>query len=130
MPALKIRKSNGNTVIDLKYKSHSVIPGKPALKGLPATFGQASDVATVIVELEDTNAKLSVAVSYSVFPKYNAIARSTCVKNHGEEVFHVDKAVSFSVDLPTEERDLLHLSGDWTREAEIIKKKVQQGVQG
>ena len=38
-PAVRIRHLEGHAVSDLQYESHEVIRGKPALPGLPATFG-------------------------------------------------------------------------------------------
>ena len=76
LPAIHILHADGNTVTELNYQSHEVMDGKPSLPGLPATFGDDGDVSTIIVKLYDNYSDVSAALSYSVFPKYNAIARS------------------------------------------------------
>jgi alpha-galactosidase len=130
LPAIKIRKANGNTVIGLKYQSHEVISGKTGLPGLPATFGGQEDASTVIIKMHDEIAKISVEVSYSIFPGYNAIVRSLNIKNEGQEKISVEHAASFSVDMPSGEWGMMQLSGDWAREARIVKRPVVLGTQG
>ena len=51
IPAFQIRQSEGYTVSDFQYQSHDVINGKPALPGLPSTFGSEDDVTTLVVHL-------------------------------------------------------------------------------
>ncbi|MDR0931556.1 MAG: hypothetical protein LBM70_00840, partial [Victivallales bacterium] len=38
-PSAIVRQENGHSVTDFKYRSHRISKGKPALAGLPATFG-------------------------------------------------------------------------------------------
>ena len=130
LPAIKIRKSNGNTIVALKYKSHEVVPGKPGLAGLPATFGGAEDASTVVIKMQDDIAKISVKVSYSIFPGHNAIVRSMMIENGGQKEISVEHAASFSVDVPSGEWEMMQLSGDWAREARIVKRPVVLGTQG
>ena len=40
--ALSVRNGDGNAVTDVRYVSHKITPGKPALEGLPATFADDS----------------------------------------------------------------------------------------
>jgi alpha-galactosidase len=114
----------------LEYGSYEIIPGKPKLDGLPATFGEQADVSTLIIHLTDPVASISVSVSYSIFPLYDAIARSMRIVNEGQEEVIVEQAASFSVDMPSGEWEMLQLSGDWAREARIVKRPVVLGTQG
>lgn len=130
LPAIKIRKKGGNTVVRLEYAGHEVVPGKPGLDGLPATFGEAGDVTTLIVEMTDPRAKIRVFSSYSIFTAYDAVVRSMKIVNEGTEEIVVEQAASFSVDMPSGEWEMMQLSGDWAREARIVKRPVVLGTQG
>ena len=130
LPAIKIRKKNGNTILRLEYESHEVVKGKPSLEGLPATFGEEKDVSTLIVKMRDPQAKVTVFTSYSIFVEYDAIVRSMRIVNESQDETVIEQAASFSVDMPSGEWEMMQLSGDWAREARIIKRPVVLGTQG
>ncbi|CAK1356564.1 Alpha-galactosidase C [Cercospora beticola] len=130
LPAIHIRHADGNTVTAFAYQSHEVIEGKPALPGLPATFGNASDVSTVKVTLYDNYSDVTAVLSYSVFPRYNAIARSFQIHNNGTEDIVIERAASFSVDLPNLDLNMVELQGDWSHEMNKVIRKVQYGETG
>lgn len=129
-PAVQIRQAAGYTVSSLQYASHDVIQGKPALPGLPATFGGEDDVTTLVVHLYDNYSSVTADLSYSVFHKHDAIVRSVNITNKGNETITLDKVASLSVDLPYEELDMIELRGDWAREAQRVRRKVEYGTQG
>lgn len=130
IPALQIRQSEGYTVSDLKYKSHRVSQGKPGLPGLPSTFGADDEVSTLVVSLYDNYSSIAVDLSYSIFPKYDAIVRSVNITNQGQGNITIEKAASLSVDLPFEDLEMIELRGDWAREAMRERRKIGYGTQG
>lgn len=130
IPAFQIRQTAGHTVSDFQYKSHDIVTGKPALPGLPATFGGEDDVTTLVVHLYDNYSAVAADLSYSVFPKHDAIVRSVSITNEGSGNITLDKLASLSVDLPFEELDMIELRGDWAREAQRVRRKVEYGTQG
>ena len=127
-PAIRIRQSH--TVSALQYRSHTVTKGKPALPGLPATFGSEEDVTTLVINLHDEYSAISTDLMYSVFPKYDAIVRSVSVTNQGDASVTIEDLASLSVDLPCEELDMIYLSGEWAREAHRQRRRVHYGIQG
>jgi alpha-galactosidase len=129
-PAIRIRQTEGYAVSDLQYQSHTVTAGKPGLPGLPATFGTADDVTTLVVHLYDNYSSVAADLSYSIFPKYDAIVRSVNVTNMGKGNITVEALASMSVDFPYEDLDMITLSGDWAREAHRQRRKVERGTQG
>ncbi|KAL5355806.1 putative alpha-galactosidase C [Aspergillus floccosus] len=130
IPAIRIRQTAGYTVSELLYRSHTVIPGKPALPGLPATFGSEEDVTTLVVHLYDEISEVAADLSYSIFPKYDAIVRSVNVTNQGAGNITIETLASLSVDFPYEDLDMVYLRGDWAREAHSERRKVEYGTQG
>lgn len=127
LPAIHLSHADGNTVTALKYQSHEVVDGKPSLPGLPATFGDDGDVQTIIVKLYDNISDVSAALSYSMFPKYNAVARSFQLTNNGSEEISIERAASFSTDLPNMDLDMIELQGDWSHEMNKVKRPIQYG---
>jgi len=130
IPALQIRQSEGYTVSDLQYRSHQVSQGKPGLPGLPATFGNEDEVSTLTVSLYDNYSSIAVDLSYSIFPKYDAIVRSVNITNEGQGNITIEKAASLSIDLPFGDMEMIELRGDWAREAMRLRRKVDYGTQG
>lgn len=100
VPAVRIRQSEGYTVTDSRYQSHDVVQGKPALPGLPSTFGNNDEVTTLVVHMYDNYSAIAADLTYSVFPRLDAIVRSVNITNQGENNITVEKLASFSVDLP------------------------------
>ncbi|RAH86358.1 alpha-galactosidase C [Aspergillus japonicus CBS 114.51] len=130
IPAVRIRQSPGYTVSDLQYTSHEVIPGKNALPGLPSTFGNAQEVTTLVVHLYDNYSSVAADLSYSIFPKYDAVVRSVNITNQGSANITIEALASLSIDFPYEDLDMISLRGDWAREAQVQRRKVDYGVQG
>ena len=127
LPAIHILHSDGDTVSAFSYQSHEIVPGKPGLPGLPATYGGESDVTTLIVNLYDNYSDVSAALSYSVFPKYNAIARSFQITNNGSNEISIERAASFSTDLPNLDLNMIELQGDWAHEMNRVTRNVEYG---
>ncbi|KAI8634051.1 glycoside hydrolase family 36 protein [Xylariaceae sp. FL1651] len=129
-PAIHIQHPSGDTVSAFSYTGYDVSAGKPELPGLPATYGADGDVSTIIVHLYDNYSAISADLYYSIFPRYNAIARSFRVTNKGNQSAAILRASSWSIDTANEELDLLDLHGDWAAEARINRRSVGYGEQG
>jgi alpha-galactosidase len=130
VPAVRIRQAQGHTVSAFRYDSHTVAKGKPALPGLPATFGTEEGASTLVVHLYDQHSEVAADLMYSVFPKCDAIVRSVSITNKGEGTISIEALSSMSVDLPCEDFDMISLRGDWAREAHRQRRKVDYGIQG
>lgn len=129
-PAVQIKQAKGYTVSDFRYKSHSVVNGKPALDGLPCTFGQDDEVSTLVIRLWDSCSSVAADLSYSIFPKHDAIVRSVKITNQSDEEVTIEKLASISVDLSHREYEMLQLKGEWSRECTRTRRKVDYGLQG
>ncbi|KAK9233816.1 Melibiase-domain-containing protein [Lipomyces kononenkoae] len=129
-PAVSIKHSRGYTLSDLKYKSHTVVSGKPDLPNLPSTFGRDDEVSTLLIHLWDNTSSVAADLSYSIFPQHDAIVRSVKITNKGSSAISVEKLSSFSVDFPHEDYEMLQLHGEWTRECTRTRRKIDYGLQG
>ena len=129
-PAVELRQPNGSRIPSFVYHSHTVAPGKPALKGLPATYcEQDSEAETLTIRLRDELLNVSVYLNYTLFASHPALARSARIVNEGGLELHLTHAMSLSLDLPDMEYELLHFSGAWGRERHLKVRKLEQGVQ-
>jgi alpha-galactosidase len=129
-PALAVQSKAGHTACSLSYQSHRIFAGKPALPGLPATFGAEDACTTLCVCCTDAALGLQVELFYTTFPKEDCIACSARITNGGQEPILLTKACSASLALPEGEYDLLTLPGAWTRERHLQRRRIGQGIQG
>lgn len=130
-PAYQVRLANGTRATELTYRSHRIVPGKPALEGLPAVYvEQDHEAETLELELEDRVSGLVVVLSYTVFAEFYAIARSARLTNGSSEPLQLERALSASVDFPDAAYDALYLSGAWARERHVQRRRLAPGVTG
>ncbi len=129
LPALEAKFADGSTLIELRYQRHRIFPGKPALRGLPATYiEEASEATTLEVDLEDALKGLVVTLCYTAFTNHAVIARSVFVANHGTERIMLRCVHSAAMDLPDAEYDLIHLPGAHVRERELVRVPLDRSV--
>ncbi len=113
------------------YDGFAILPGKPALEGLPATFGGPSDCQTLRLTLRDRAAGVLVELSYTAFENLDAITRSVRVACEGERSVTLERVLSSCLDLPwTDGMELLTLPGSWARERKIQRRPIGRGFQG
>ncbi|OME45296.1 MULTISPECIES: alpha-galactosidase [Paenibacillus] len=129
-PALEVHLVDGTTVTDFRYKSHTINKGKPALKGLPATYVESEEEAeTLEIILQDDKTGLIAALSYTVFNNQDVITRSVRIENLGKDNLVLKRVLSANVDFHDSDYDMLQLSGTWTRERHIHKRPLVPGIQ-
>ena len=129
-PAVELCQPNGSRITDFVYHSHTVMPGKPALPGLPATYCEADGEAeTLTVCLRDPLLEVELYLNYTIFAGQPALARSACLKNRGGQDLHLTAAMSLSLDLPDSGYEFVHFSGAWSRERFMKVRQLEQGIQ-
>lgn len=93
-PALEVHLVDGTTVTDFRYKSYTINKGKPALKGLPATYVESDEEAeTLEIILQDDKTGLIAALSYTVFNDQDVITRSVRIENLGKDNLVLKKSI-------------------------------------
>ena len=129
-PAVEVLQNNGSRISDFKYQSFSVVPGKPKLSGLPATYTEEDGEAeTLFLTLKDPVTGLLLKLSYTIFTKGGVIARNAYFENEGEESLHLTTAMSLCMDLPDYDYEWIQFSGAWSRERHEKVRKLEQGIQ-
>lgn len=127
VPSAKVRRSDGYNATDMKYRSHRIYRGKPAIAGLPATFGKEEEVETLELLLADGDVEFTLF--YTVFEHLPVIARSVKVSNRSGETVYIEKAASCTLDFAYGDFDLLHLPGAWARERHAERRKLNHSIQ-
>ena len=127
--AISIRTEQGHVASQLLYKDYEIMEGKPALEGLPATFGDKDSCTTLKVICEDSIVGMQVELFYTAFSDTDVITRSVKVTNTGEEAFYLTKVFSASFDMDNAEYDMLSLHGSWARERHMQRKPLGYGIQ-
>ena len=130
IPCLKVRTAGGFSGCELHYKSHKIYEGKPALEGLPASFGSKEECQTLDLICEDPCLGLEVTLRYTVFEDTNVITRSLLVANHSGEELFLDRVLSACIDMDDEGFRMLTLNGSWARERHICIEPLRSGHQG
>ena len=127
--AVEILQENGSRLTDFVYQGYEVTEGKPQISGLPATYGDPKEVATLRLILKDEMAGLELELFYSIFRDEAVIARSACIRNTGSQKVQVTRAMSLNLDLPDAEYDWIQFSGSWGRERYPKEHRLVQGIQ-
>ena len=129
-PAFEILQKNGSRITDFKYRSNHIFKGKKKLKGLPATYVESEDEATTLeIILYDDLINVELTLSYTIFEDHPIITRSAGYKNCGSDELYITGCMSSSLDLPSDEYEMVQLSGAWSRERYIKTRKLQPGIQ-
>ena len=129
--SLQIRNADGNAATDMRYVSHKIYPGKPALPGLPALYANTDDdCATLEVLTEDKVTGAQAMLLYTAFEKHAAITRSVVIRNASDKPFEIEKVMSFNLDLPDADYDLLTLYGRHNKERMLERRPLGHGRQG
>lgn len=132
-PALEVyQPATGSRILALRYVSHRIEAGKPALAGLPATFVEnPADADTLTLVLEDKLLGLRVELLYTAFARHPVVTRSARIINAGSAPLELRRALSASVDFNASFSDhkFIQLSGGWARERDAHVSALRPGVQ-
>ncbi len=129
VPAIQLEWPDGSRITDFRYASHRIFEGKPGLDGLPASYVEdSSEAVTLEITLQDSLYPMFAVLSYTVFRDENVLARSVKISSHMVEEVTLLKIASMSVDFREDSWEMLHLSGAWGSERQIIKRPVEQGI--
>ena len=127
--ALCVRSMAGHRASELWYEGYEIVQGKPALDGLPATWGSESDCSTLKIYCRDALLGMKVTLLYSVFAGSDALTRSVIVENEGKEPFYLEKVLSACIDMDDRDFEMITLPGSWARERHIQRRPLAYGRQ-
>lgn len=126
---LDVENEQGCIGCELLFKNYEIRKGKPALKGLPASFGTEDEVETLLIYCEDSVLHLEVCLQYSVFARTDVVTRSAEIRNSGGQKLRLQKAYSACLDMENRDFEMITLCGSWARERHIERGPVRFGRQ-
>lgn len=130
-PAYEILQKNGSRVTDFHYLKHDINPGKPKLKGLPATYVESDSEATTLeITLVDPLIKTKMILTYTLYEDWPVITRNTRFECELEDGITLTNAQSLCLDLPDSDYEIIDLTGAWGTERNIKVHQLHQGTQG
>ena len=126
--AIEIVDDGGYSAVGLTYDGYEINDGKPRLTGLPATFeNETSKAKTLIIYASDKVTGLKAELMYSIFEGSDAIVRSVKIINSSDKDIFLTKVMSASLDMDSEDFELLTLHGSWARERQIDQRPIGYG---
>ncbi|MCY0879676.1 MAG: alpha-galactosidase [Firmicutes bacterium] len=128
-PALRVRDSKGNRIVDLRFAGYEVMQGWPGPEGLPHLIAPSDgECQTLAVRLNDPVIRLDAILYYSVAHNLNAVIRWVRLENRGSDRVTLERALSASVDLPYGAWQFVQLTGHWGRERHVESGLLRGGV--
>ncbi len=123
---LELIMPDGSFVCDFVYESHEIKQGSYETDELPTAYG---DAETLILILSDRKyPEIKLKLSYTVYEKENVICRNAELYNRsGGDVF-IRKLMSFTLDFPASDYDMITFDGSWIKEAHEHRREVAAGI--
>ena len=127
VPALVAEGPDGVSSVALRYVDHTVMPGKPSLEPLPATYVEEdAEADTLSITLRDDRTGLEAVVRLTLFAERPVIARSQTIRATRDPM-SLETAMSASIDLPDADWTMVQLSGAWARETDVVERGLRHG---
>ena len=116
---------DGSRVFEGKFIGYEILSDKPGIPGMPSLYAGGE---TLKIMLKDEVSGVKVNLFYSVYEQLDVIARRAEIVNEGKGALVLDRAYSFSVDLPAGNYKVLTQHGAHYREREPEITPVMHGV--
>ena len=133
-PCLMVMDKAGMSTCDLRYVSHKIYGGKPALETegmmMPATFANENEATTLEITCIDKVSGLEAVLVYTAFKDLDVITRNVRLKNTGADAINIRRVLSACVDFEFCNYDMITLNGSWARERCIERAPLHHGKQG
>lgn len=129
-PAYQITQADGSRISEFCYREHHIYAGKPKLPGLPAVYVEKdTEAETLEVVLEDPVIRTELVLSYTIFRELPVICRNARFIHRGTEAIVLGPAMSFNLDLPDCDYEMVDLAGAWARERYVCTHRLHEGIQ-
>lgn len=129
VPAISVTHGDGSTALDLRYQEHKILKGKYSIPGLPAVYAGEEEAETLEIILKDTATDIRVILKYGILENQDMITRSVVIINDGEMPVKINRAHSFSMDMPYGDWEWMHFHGRHAMERQVERVPLLHGVQ-
>lgn len=125
--SFRMKEETGAYGCDLRFDGLEIYDGKYALAGLPAAYGEASEVQTLEIYLKDEASGVTVTLYYGVFAAMDVITRAVKVSNAGKGSITLEKVQSACLDLLYGDYDLISFYGRHAMERQLQRAAIGHG---
>lgn len=126
--ALRAVGADGTDCTVLQYAGYEILPGKPALAGLPAVYVESEDESnTLLIRMKDEKTGLVAELCYTVMEQLHLLTQSVRILNQGEATVTLRDPASACVTLRGG-YDMLHLHGAWAKERQVERIQPMHGI--
>ena len=127
--AVEILQKNGSRESSFRFKDYRIMPGKPALTGLPSVYTEEADEAqTLVMTMEDPVSSVLMELYYTIFADEGIIAKSAKIISDSDEEIYLTRAMSLCQDLPDSNYEWMQFSGSWGRERFPVVRPLAVGT--
>ena len=97
---------------------------------MPSVYIESADEAeTLEITLKDKVIGTTLILSYTIFENFPVICRNARFEHCGKQEISLEQAMSFSLDFPDAEYEMVTLTGAWARERYVKNHELHEGVQ-
>ena len=128
LASAEVEQPDGSLLLDLRYASHEIRPGKYALEGLPAFFGREG-WETLSILLRDPCSGIEAELLYGVCEEDDLITRAVRLTNRGDKPAALCRAMSLCLDFNRADLDLVTFDGGHVKERSLNRAALRPGVQ-
>lgn len=123
-PTVHVINENGDRLSELLYDGFDILDEKPLISNMPSMTGGE----TLVIHLKDAVTLFCADLYYTLYDDCDVLSRRIVYKNNGENKITLDRAYSFTLQLPDNNYNVLSLYGSWARERAIQKAPLVKGV--
>lgn len=127
--SLSVLNKDGDSSVDLRFKSWEVKKGKYSIPELPASYDNNNEAETLEITLEDKVSKIEVVLKYGVFENTDIITRSAVITNKGDNSVYLKNASSVCLDIPFGNWQWVHFQGRHAMERQLERASLIHGIQ-
>ncbi len=121
-PAYELEDRNGDKNARFFYNGYRILSGKIAPDGLPHVYTDAdTEAMTLEITLQDKVRNQRILLYYTIYEDA-VVTRFAKWINDGTEPIEICRFLSMNMDLPTQEYDVLTLSGAHTEEKNVYRR--------
>lgn len=121
-PAYELEDRNGDKNARFFYNGYRILEGKIAPDGLPHVYTEAdTEAMTLEITLQDKVRNQRILLYYTIYEDA-VVTRFAKWINDGTEPIEICRFLSMSMDLPTQEYDVLTLAGAHTEEKNVYRR--------
>lgn len=131
LPAFRIRDGRNYPITGPFELETRTFEGRKSIPDLPSARinpGISDGTESLEIDMFDPISSLTITLSYTVFPAYDAVTRYVRFRNRGTGNIRIEKAASLSIDMINQGFELLSLHGAWARERQVVRRLLEPGI--